>query len=142
MNAPPIRVLAAALALAGTAVLPALAQQRAGAGPEVSPAPRTGLPPAAPAAPTAPRSDALGAGAGTLGSGVPAIGGVTPNRAELAGSAFGKLDAGHRGYVTLDDARQLDGFANAFRQADQNGDGRLDASEFDAAWSLYTGNAR
>ena len=74
--------------------------------------------------------------------GVPAIGGVTPNRAELASSAFTKLDASSRGYLTTDDVRQLGGFESAFRAADQNGDGRLNASEFNAAWGAYTGNVR
>ena len=68
--------------------------------------------------------------------------GVVPNRAELPSSAFTKLDAGNRGYVTLEDVRQLDGFETAFRQADQNGDGRLNASEFNSAWGAYTGNVR
>jgi len=68
--------------------------------------------------------------------------GVVPNRAELPNSAFTKLDAGSRGYVTLDDVRQLEGFETAFRQADQNGDGRLNASEFNSAWGVYTGNVR
>jgi hypothetical protein len=80
-------------------------------------------------------------GAGISG-GVPAMGGVTPSRAELPGSAFTKLDAASRGYVTLEDVRQLDGFESAFRQADQNGDGRLNASEFNSAWGTYTGNVR
>ncbi|HVF64548.1 MAG TPA: EF-hand domain-containing protein [Casimicrobiaceae bacterium] len=75
-------------------------------------------------------------------AGLPPITGVTPNRAELATSAFTKLDVNRRGYVTLDDVRQLDGFASAFRQHDQNGDGRLNASEFNSAWAVYTGNAR
>ena len=95
-------------------------------------------------APTPPRGDALapGSGAGKLGAALPAIGGVTPNRAELAGSAFTKLDAGSRGYLTLEDVRQLDGFDSAFRQADRNRDGRLDATEFNVAWGAYTGNVR
>jgi hypothetical protein len=88
------------------------------------------------------RSDALSGAEGSSLSGVPALGGVTPNRAELPASAFGKLDAGNRGYVTLDDVRQLQGFESAFRQADQNGDGRLNLSEFNTAWGLYTGNVR
>jgi hypothetical protein len=88
------------------------------------------------------RSDALSGADGASLSGVPALGGVTPNRAELPASAFGKLDAGNRGYVTLDDVRQLQGFESAFRQADQNGDGRLNLSEFNTAWGLYTGNVR
>lgn len=78
----------------------------------------------------------------TISGGVPAMGGVTPNRAELASSAFTKLDGANRGFLTLDDVRQLSGFEGAFRQADQNGDGRLNASEFNSAWSAYTGNAR
>lgn len=80
-------------------------------------------------------------GAGITG-GVPAMNGVVPNRAELASSAFTKLDAGKRGYVSLDDVRQLDGLESAFRQADQNADGRLNASEFNSAWGVYTGNVR
>jgi hypothetical protein len=93
---------------------------------------------------TPPRADALGAGsgAGSVGANLPAIGGVTPNRAELPGSAFTKLDAGNKGFVTLEDVRQLDGFDGAFRQSDQNRDGRLNASEFNAAWGIYTGNVR
>lgn len=77
-----------------------------------------------------------------ISGGVPAISGVTPNRAELASSAFTKLDGGSRGFLTVEDVRQLDGFESAFRQADQNGDGRLNQSEFNSAWSAYTGNAR
>ncbi len=66
--------------------------------------------------------------------------GITPNRAELAISAFGKLDAESKGYVTLDDVAQLEGFRSAFLEADQNHDGRLNASEFNSAWARYTGN--
>ena len=122
---PPI----AAVAVAAWLAVPAFAQGAAKPGAD---------------APTPPRADALapGSGAGKLGAAMPAIGGVTPNRAELAGSAFTKLDAGNRGYLTLEDVRQLDGFDHAFRQADGNRDGRLDATEFKAAWSAYTGNAR
>ena len=79
---------------------------------------------------------------GGISGGVPGMSGVTPNRAELASSAFTKLDAGNRGYVTPEDVRQLEGFESAFRQADQNGDGRLNASEFNSAWGAYTGNVR
>ena len=103
--------------------------------------------PTTPAAtqPTASKGRSAGAtttNGSTITGGVPAISGVTPNRAELASSAFTKLDGGSRGYLTAEDVRQLDGFETAFRQADQNGDGRLNASEFNAAWSTYTGNAR
>ena len=105
-----------------------------------------------PAATQPSASKGLGAGANTaadrttngsaITGGVPAIGGVTPNRAELSSSAFTKLDGANRGYLTIEDVRQLDGFDSAFRQADQNGDGRLNPSEFNAAWSAFTGNAR
>ena len=88
-------------------------------------------------------SPITGSGAGAaISGGVPAMSGVTPNRAELASSAFTKLDAASRGYVTLEDVRQLEGFESAFRQADANGDGRLNASEFNSAWGAFTGNTR
>jgi hypothetical protein len=66
--------------------------------------------------------------------------GIVPNRAELPGSAFQKLDSENKGYVTLDDVAQLQGFESAFRQADQNHDGRLNMSEFSSAWATWTGN--
>jgi hypothetical protein len=77
-----------------------------------------------------------------ISGGVPAMRGITPSRAELPASAFTKLDSNQRGYVTREDARQLDGFDAAFRTADQDGDGRLNASEFNAAWAIYSGNPR
>ena len=104
-----------------------------------------------PAATQPSASKGLPAGANTAASttsgtaitgGVPGMSGVTPNRAELSSSAFTKLDGANRGYLTAEDVRQLDGFESAFRQFDQNGDGRLNQSEFNAAWSAYTGNSR
>ena len=65
---------------------------------------------------------------------------MTPNRAELAISAFDKLDAENKGYVTLENVAQLEGFRSVFLEADQNHDGRLNASEFNSAWARYTGN--
>ncbi len=100
------------------------------------PAPGTAVPGTATTTSGGPASGAA------ISRGVPAISGVVPNRAELAGSAFAKLDARSRGYLTLEDLRQLEGFESAFRQADQNGDGRLNASEFNSAWGAYTGNVR
>ncbi len=64
--------------------------------------------------------------------------GIVPNRAELPGSAFQKLDAANKGYVIPDDVAQMSGFESAFRQADRNRDGRLDAPEFERAWDIYT----
>jgi len=66
--------------------------------------------------------------------------GIVPNKAELAISAFHKLDQDNKGYVTRDDVAQMPGFESAFAQADQNRDGRLNASEFNSAWAIYTGN--
>ena len=65
--------------------------------------------------------------------------GIVPNKSELPISAFNKLDNGNKGYVVRDDVVQLQGFESAFLQADQNRDGRLNASEFNSAWSIYTG---
>lgn len=65
--------------------------------------------------------------------------GIVPSRSELPMSAFNKLDNGSKGYVTRDDVTQLEGFESAFMQADQNRDGRLNASEFNSAWAIYTG---
>jgi hypothetical protein len=96
----------------------------------------------APANPTTTTTPAPGMTGTGVSGGVPGMSGVTPNRAELAGSAFTKLDAGNRGYLTLEDVRQLEGFESAFRQADANGDGRLNPSEFNSAWGAYTGNVR
>lgn len=83
---------------------------------------------------------ATSAGVPNAPSAVPLPRGIVPNRAELPMSAFNKLDADGKGYVTAEDVRQLEGFASAFQQADQNRDGRLNASEFNSAWSIYTGN--
>ncbi|HTR58181.1 MAG TPA: hypothetical protein VMM27_08400 [Casimicrobiaceae bacterium] len=66
---------------------------------------------------------------------------VTPSKAETATSAFAKLDAAHRGYVTKDETAKLEGFDKAFEQGDKNKDGKLTQAEFEVAWSMYTGNA-
>jgi len=64
---------------------------------------------------------------------------VAPSKAESGPSAFAKLDTKHRGYVNSEDVSQLQGFN--FKNADKNGDGKLDAGEFNAAWAIYTGHA-
>jgi len=48
------------------------------------------------------------------------------------------LDTNKRGFLTREDVAKLPGFESAFRQADQNGDGRLSLGEFDSAWIIYT----
>lgn len=64
---------------------------------------------------------------------------MTPNKSETASSAFEKLDAAHAGYVTREQTAKLDGFEEAFTQADKKKDGKLDRDEFKAAWAIYTG---
>jgi hypothetical protein len=101
----------------------------------------TGVQQSSPAATQLSTSRGLSPGADVTG-GVSGMGGVTPNRAELASSAFTKLDAASRGFITPEDVRQLAGFESAFRQADMNRDGRLNPSEFNSAWGAFTGNTR
>ena len=60
-------------------------------------------------------------------------------RVEVANRKFAKLDTKHRGYVNSEDVSQLQGFN--FKNADKNGDGKLDAAEFNAAWTIYSGHA-
>jgi hypothetical protein len=62
---------------------------------------------------------------------------VVPGRTESGPSAFAKLDIKHRGYLNSEDVSQLQGFN--FKNADKNNDGKLDATEFNAAWVIYSG---
>jgi Ca2+-binding EF-hand superfamily protein len=59
-------------------------------------------------------------------------------RTDSGPSAFAKLDTKHRGYLRSDDVSQLHGFN--FKDADKNNDGKLDATEFNAAWAIYSGH--
>ena len=65
-----------------------------------------------------------------------AIARTNPN----ANSAFRKLDASGKGYLTMDDAKALPGFDKEFQQFDANHDGRLTGAEFKQAWAAYSGN--
>src|ERR1700750_2972185 len=58
---------------------------------------------------------------------------IPPSRSETADSAFRKLDPAGNGFVTRDQAKQMEGFDQAFQQNDANGDGRLSADEFQNA---------
>jgi hypothetical protein len=120
---------AALLVLAGSAS-PLMAE-----GPRASDPPPRG----AGAQPLPPASDRS---AGAITGGLPAMRGVTPSRAELPDSAFVKLDANQRGYLTREDTLPLAGFEEAFRVGDRNGDGRLDSSEFHEAWTRYSSSTR
>ena len=68
--------------------------------------------------------------------------GVAPSKSEMSDSAFKKLDASNKGYVTRDDANSLSGFDSSFQAADSNHDGKLTVDEFKKAWSSYTGNTQ
>lgn len=65
----------------------------------------------------------------------PAANQVMPGRTESGPSAFGKLDVKHQGYLNSEDVLRLQGFS--FKNADKNNDGKLDATEFNAAWAIY-----
>ena len=65
---------------------------------------------------------------------------VAPSKTESGPAAFAKLDTKHRGYVTSEDVSQLQGFN--FKSADKNNDGKLDATEFNAAWTIYSGTPK
>ena len=127
--------LAAALVGSALAAGTAFAQGTYGAPAGQQPA-TTATPPATTAAPpattTAPASTSMDKGA-TSGTA------MTPSKSEMASSAFSKLDASKRGYVTKADVAQLQGFDAAFQQADANNDGKLTKEEFDKAWAIYSG---
>jgi len=61
---------------------------------------------------------------------------TVPSVTESSLTAFDKLDAQHRGYITRSDTDRLSGYIN-FDSADRNHDGRLDMDEFQRAWSDY-----
>ena len=65
---------------------------------------------------------------------------VAPSKTESGPAAFAKLDTKHRGYVLSEDVSQLQGFN--FKSADKNNDGKLDATEFNAAWTIYSGTPK
>ena len=65
---------------------------------------------------------------------------VLPSKTESGPSAFAKLDTKHRGYLNSEDVSQLQGFN--FKNADKNNDGKLDATEFNAAWAIYSGTPK
>jgi hypothetical protein len=70
----------------------------------------------------------------------PAAEGMLPSKTDSASAAFGKLSTKHQGYVTSDDVSKLQGFN--FKTADKNNDGKLDQTEFNAAWSTYSGTTK
>jgi hypothetical protein len=65
---------------------------------------------------------------------------IPPSKSETSDSAFKKLDASSKGYVTRDDAKSVEGFDRSFQSADANHDGKLTSDEFKKAWTSFTGN--
>ena len=61
---------------------------------------------------------------------------TVPSVTESSLTAFEKLDAQHRGYITRSDTDRLSGYMN-FDSADRDHDGRLDMDEFQRAWADY-----
>ncbi len=50
---------------------------------------------------------------------------------------FGKLDTNRDGFLSRDETRKIGGFDKAFKEADDNRDGRLDAAEFTKAQAVH-----
>lgn len=69
------------------------------------------------------------------------LGGAGVARAEDTAAApspeFQRLDANHDGSLSRDEARKLHDFDQAFSEADDNRDGKLDAAEFVKAQSIH-----
>ena len=76
--------------------------------------------------------------AGAQQSGATSMPSATPGKSETAASAFEKMDAAHKGFLTKAETAKLSGFDAAFDKADSNHDGKLSQSEFNVAWSAYT----
>lgn len=62
---------------------------------------------------------------------------LPPSEINNADAVFKKLDVAKRGFVTLEDARDLLGFEEAFRAVDTTGSGKLTPAQFRKAWSIY-----
>lgn len=64
---------------------------------------------------------------------------MVPGKLETADSAFAKLDAGKKGYLTVEDTKVLEDFDEAFKAADGDGNSQLTPQEFIHGWEDYTG---
>lgn len=60
-----------------------------------------------------------------------------PSDFTRAESVFRQLDVNRRGYVTLEDTRNLLGFDTYFNAVDTEGTGKLTLKQFRKAWQLY-----
>jgi hyperosmotically inducible periplasmic protein len=50
---------------------------------------------------------------------------------------FSKLDTSRDGFLSRDETRKITGFDKAFKEADDNRDGKLDAAEFTKAQAIH-----
>jgi len=91
---------------------------------------------ASPAGPSGQSTSPSGAGSMTTAKG------IAPSKSEMSDSAFKKLDASNKGYITKDDAKSLSGFDSSFQAADSDHDGKLTVDEFKKAWTSFTGNTQ
>jgi len=60
-----------------------------------------------------------------------------PSELDSAETVFKRLDVDKRGYVTLEDTKDLLGFKEAFQAVDTKDTGKLSASQFSKAWAIY-----
>lgn len=61
-----------------------------------------------------------------------------PSELQSADRVFKELDIANRGYLTLDDTKNLIGFEKAFKAEDSKGSGMLTLPQFRRAWTIYT----
>ena len=64
---------------------------------------------------------------------------MVPGKMETADSAFAKLDANKKGYLSTEDTKVLEDFDEPFKAADGDGNKKLTPDEFIKGWEKYTG---
>lgn len=64
---------------------------------------------------------------------------MVPGKMETADSAFAKLDASKKGYLSAEDTKVLEDFDEPFKAADGDGNNQLTPAEFIKGWEKYTG---
>ena len=62
---------------------------------------------------------------------------LAPSKSDSADTAFRKLDATGKGYVSRDDVKALPGFEKVFEKFDTKHDGKLTREDFAKAWDAY-----
>jgi hyperosmotically inducible periplasmic protein len=66
-----------------------------------------------------------------------AAGAAGTEKAMPAYPEFGTLDTNRDGFLSRDETRKITGFDKAFKEADDNRDGKLDAAEFTKAQAIH-----